>query len=97
MEPERKYLYPKSLLALIPGLYAWQLYGWPSGVAVFLAANLSLLALGYARIFWDWSFRRLVMVRILLIVLLTAGVGLSAAQTCDHAGNCRGVWASTAN
>ena len=82
-EDEAPYLFPKSLLAAVPAIYTWQVYGWPAALAVFVVVDLLLVALGWAYVLRDWSFRRLVLARSALVITAWLLIALSAAETCD--------------
>lgn len=98
MDEDPPYLFPTWLVALLPGLFAWQFYGVWLAIAVFLAACFGLIGLGWAHLFRDWSWRRLVALRTGLIVLILVALSVSTAQTCNPDGSdCRSAfWPQTA-
>jgi hypothetical protein len=94
MSPENQapYLFPKFLLSLIPASFAWQIYGFWPGLAVYVTIDALLVALGYMYLFWDWPFHWLVRARTTLILLSTTAISLSAIQTCaPNLSDCRWV------
>lgn len=78
-----EYLFPKFILAAIPAGFAWQVYGWKAGLAVYLLLYFALIALSWARFYWDWSFRRLVWTRTVMLVLAYVLISISSMETCS--------------
>lgn len=89
---ESYYLFPNSALALFPGLYAWQVYGWMAGAAFYVVTFLLLVAAINVFGLAGWSYRWLVRTRTALILFAMAAIGLSAAQTCQIGGGCEWVF-----
>ena len=79
---EQQYLFPKSVFALMPGGYVWQIYGFWRGAAAFIVIYVLLVALGHWGLHRDWSRRRFARTRIALIAASMLAIGLSAAETC---------------
>lgn len=90
-EDEAPYLFPKLFLALIPASYAWQVYGWGTGLWVYLVTLVLLMALSWTFIVADWPFRWLVRARVALIILSIVAIGVSAMETCNL-DSCRRVF-----
>ena len=90
---EPTYFYPKKFLALLPALYAWQIYDWKLALATFVAVLLLLSLVGWLYYAHEWSDRRLIWARVTIIVLSLAAVGTSAVETCSADGSeCRRVF-----
>jgi hypothetical protein len=82
--------FPNYLIALLPGLYAWQIHGLWIGAIVWVAAVIVLAVAGWIFILNDFSFKLLRVVRIAVIIVFLILVGLSGAQTCSGT-NCVSV------
>jgi hypothetical protein len=80
---EEKHLFSAALVALMPGLYAWQIYGWIAGAVVYVIVIGLLTALTWALLFRDWSFRWIVGARLFVILIAMAAIGLSAMENCN--------------
>jgi hypothetical protein len=91
----RPYLFPKFFLALLPGLYGWQVYGWLAGLGAYLFVYLGLAGLAWAFVLKDWTYRRVILCRTALVLLSMVLIGVSAAQICEPNTACRWMfWAN---
>jgi hypothetical protein len=70
-------------LSAIPGVYAWQIYGWKTGLAVFVIIFVLLSVLAGTFLLRGWPLRWLLRLRIVLVVLTMIAIGLSAAERCN--------------
>src|SRR5258707_9274660 len=61
------YFFPTSLLALIPGLFAWQVHGFWTGLFVWCAVAILVIGLGWLFLLRQWSYRWLTPARSALI------------------------------
>jgi hypothetical protein len=82
-DDEAPYLFPKFLLSAIPASYAWQVYGWGTGLVVYLVTFALLVGLSWTFIVTEWPLKWLVRARVALIVLSMIAVGVSAMETCS--------------
>ena len=71
------------LLSAMPAAYAWQVYGWKIGVAVFLVVAALMSAMAWTFVLRHWSLRWLLRCRIGLIVVSMIAIGVSAAEECN--------------
>lgn len=81
---ETPYLFPNLLLAILPGGYAWQIYGWRMGLGVYFLTYLLLTVLGWVCFYRTWSYRQFVTARVILLVLAVVTIGISAMEICDY-------------
>jgi len=59
---------------------AWELYGWPTALGVFVGVDVALVFLGWAALLWTWSFRWHVRARTALVILSYVLISLSSAR-----------------
>jgi hypothetical protein len=80
---EENHLFSAPFVALVPGLYAWQVYGRIASAAVYVIVIGLLTALTWALLFRGWSFRWIVGARLFVILVAMAAIGLSAMEVCN--------------
>ena len=82
-----------GIIAALPALYAWQLYGWLIAIAVFLFVLVTLAAISWAVVLDRMSARKASVIRIAFVVLIFVGLAVSAAQVCDFSTDtCRNIF-----
>ena len=81
------YFYPKKFLALLPAVYAWQVYGWKVALSVYVLAIVLLAFLSWLYYAREWSARQLIWARTALLLLSMAAVGVSAMEMCNADGS----------
>jgi|HubBroStandDraft_3_1064219.scaffolds.fasta_scaffold08591_3 hypothetical protein len=81
---------PRALLTVssfflpaIPAIYAWQVYGWGIGIAVFVVMAALLSALAWTFFLRGWPLRWLLSLRIALIIVSMFAIGISAMEQCN--------------
>jgi len=74
---------PNFFLPAIPAIYAWQVYGWGIGIAVFVVMAALLSALAWTFFLCGWPLRWLLRLRIGLIIMSMLAIGISAAEQCN--------------
>src|SRR3954464_11161298 len=85
------YFFPTSLLALIPGLFAWQVHGIWVGLFAWCAVTILIIALGWLFLLRQWPYRWLTPARSALIVCSMILVSFSGAEICHVDGGCRSM------
>ena len=82
------YLFPNWIVALLPATYGWQVFGWGTGLGLFVAVWIILTMATVAAVAREWSFRRLKFTLAALIICLMMAIWLGGTSTCDQDG-CR--------
>lgn len=80
-----RYLFPKSILAFIPASSAWGDYGWSAAIVTFIMIYLLLVAIAWTYVLRNWPFRRLVLVRTIIVIAACILISLSAMKVCRGA------------
>jgi hypothetical protein len=82
-----------GIIAVLPALYAWQLYGWLVAIAVFIAVLIPLAAISWCVVLDKMSARKAGILRVAFVLIGFVALGFSAAQICDmHFLTCRNVF-----
>jgi len=69
-----------GLLALLPTIYAWQIYGWLAGVAAYFIVVIVLYEVGVVAFLRRWSNRSLRNARGAIIIVSMMVIGVSATE-----------------
>lgn len=77
-------MFATFILALLPAVYAWQLYDLVIGIVAFFV--VAVLQSILSRIFLArfWPLRWIMPAKVVLTILLMVALGLSAAETCNQ-------------
>lgn len=88
----RRYL-SNEIISALPALYAWQLYGWLIAIVIFVFVLATLAAISWSIVLERMSARKGAILRITFVLLIFAGLAVSASQVCDSGANaCRNLF-----
>ncbi len=77
---------PNLFFPAILAIYAWHVYGWETGIAVFVVMAALLSALAWTFFLCGWPLRWLFRLRIGLVIVSMLAIGISAAEQCNFEG-----------
>ena len=77
---DRPRFLPNTLVALLPGIFAWSIHGVLIGSLVYLATILALISAFWIVASIGLSFRTLARIRIAIVLLAVMAVSISGMQ-----------------
>jgi hypothetical protein len=89
---EAPYFFPTSILALLPGLFAWQVHGFWIGLLVWCIVAVLIIAMGWLFLLRQWTFRWLTPARSALIITSMMLISASGAEHCHIDGGCQSIF-----
>ena len=89
---EAPYFFPTSVLALLPGLFAWQVYGFWIGLLIWCIIAVLIIAMGWMFLLRQWPWRWLTLARSALIITSMTLIAASGTELCSVDGGCPSVF-----